>query len=434
MTNIELQQLLNRPDSSGEIHIPSGEFEGPLAVSRPCRIVGNNTTLWRSKGPVLTVSSSGVTLENLRIEVTNDNLPAADSVAVNSVQHDTGFVNVEIAGRLKGISGEEKPWGIPKMINIGKLPAEKECVCILEVIVPVRTEIISDIHDVTIAPSVLEAGANTVTLSIAPIRSGSYIYGEILLKSAVTRRIYLSGSADENVSDFEDGKVLFKADPTELEAEETENAQTDYEEEMIFPDMSVPVPQTNELYTPEAVEDEPVETHSLFMLERGMHIPITCDEAEIELLYDNREFPMEIDAFTFMADKHLNVTKNDRFVFFGNDHSLCGGVRYLNAPDRKVIYINFNALPLDVAEVDIAYSIYQNPLNLNFSNLKNPAISIKLSNGQQLIYRLEPPLTHNTLVGLEIGYSNSRWELTPLGMIYPMGLESLCSNYGLKIK
>ncbi len=433
MTNSELQRLIDNPDFSGEVHIPSGEFEGPFTISKPCRIIGNNTTIWCRKGSVITVSSSGAVLENLRIEITNENLPAAECIAVNSMHGDTKFTDVEIDGRLKGIPGEEKPWGIPKILSLGKIPAECECSFTIEVIVPVKTEIISVIHDVTISPAFLDEGKNVVTVTIAPIRSGSYIYGELLFKSAVTRRVYLSCSADEAASDFENGRVVFAADEAALEAEEKETAQVEFAEEMIFPDMSVPVSQTNE-YTPEIVEDEPVETHSLFMLERGMNVPVNCESAEIELLYDNKDFPMEIDAFTFMADKHLNVTKNDRFVFFGNDHSLCGGVRYLNAPDRKVIYINFDRLPIDVAEIDIAYSIYQNPLNLNFSNLKNPAISIKLSDGRQLIYRLQPPLTHNTVVGIEIGYSESHWVINPLGMIYPMGLESLCSNYGLKIK
>ena len=200
---------------------------------------------------------------------------------------------------------------------------------------------------------------------------------------------------------------------------------------MIYPE-AVSLPEKNEMYKPE-IEEEKTPLRSLYIINRGMHIPITCADAEIELIYDNKDFPMAVDAFAFMADKHGNVTQNDRFVFFGNDHSQCGSVRYLDAPDKKAMYINFNILPLDISQIDIAYSIYDNPRGLDFSGLVNPAISVKLGNGQCLIYQLEKPLDQNTLVGLEIAYLNSRWELTPLGMIYPMGLNNLCGNYGLKI-
>lgn len=434
MTNIELQRLLNEP-VNGEVRIPAGEFEGPFTVSKPCRIIGNDTTLWRNKGPVLSINSHGVTVEKIRAEITNSSLSAADNIAV-SAKEDTVFTDTEIIGRLTGIKGEEKPWGIPKFIALGRLPAERQLEFRMEITVPVRTELICDVHDVRVNPTVLEPGENNVTLTVSPIRNGSYIYGEMLFKSALTRRICISGSADENVTDFTDGRVLYKADAAALAAEEADYAKAaaeNFAEDIIFLDVSQPLPDKNELYTPEEVKDE-APAQSLFILERGMHIPLNCDGAEIELIYDNKDFPMEIDAFAFMADKHLMVKQNDRFVFFGNDHSLCGGVRYLNAPDKKVMYINFNILPLDVAEIDIAYSIYENPTGLNFSHLKNPAISVKTSDGRQFIYPLAKPLDKNTLVGLEISYTNSRWELTPLGMIYPMGLNSLCSNYGLKIR
>ena len=236
MTNIELQKLLN-DTPGGDVTIPSGEFEGPFAVNKTCRIIGKDVTLWRNKGPVLRVNAPNVVLEDLRVEITNNNLGAADSVAVSSSTGDTKFDNVEIIGRLSGIKDEEKPWGIPKFINLGRLPAEKVCCFELELIVPVRTEILSTVHDIILTPSVLEAGTNVVTMTISPVRSGSYIYGELLFRSAVTRRVYVSGSADENVTDFEDGIMLYKADPEALAEEErtaAESAADDFAEEMIF--------------------------------------------------------------------------------------------------------------------------------------------------------------------------------------------------------
>ena len=142
---------------------------------------------------------------------------------------------------------------------------------------------------------------------------------------------------------------------------------------------------------------------------------------------------MEVDAFAFMANNEGTVTQNDRFVFFGNDHSLGGGVKLLNAPDKKVFHINFDLIPQDVTEIDIAYSIYKNPLDLNFSDLSNPAVSITLANGTNYIFILPKPLNVGTIIGIELIRSEDGFRISPLGMICPRGLEDLCKNYGLNI-
>lgn len=435
MTSIEFQKLLNSPDGSGAVHLPKGEFEGPFVIEKPCRVIGSDTTLWSGRGAVLTVRAAGVSLEHLRAEITNSSLTGADSVAVASLTGDTAFSDVEIIGGISGIEGEEQPWGVPKSVDLGKIPPERECSFVMELITPVEAELISTFHDISLSPRHLEPGANRVTVTVQPIRSGSYIYGELLLRSRVTRRIYLSGvSAD--VNGFEDGRTVFRADPAAMAAE-AEAMSRAAEEEIIYPDIIDIPPASSQMYRPEEPPEEPPEEkqelHSLYIIERGMHIKLECAEAEIELVYDNKDFPMDVDAFAFMTDKHGMVTQNDRFVFFGNDRSLCGGVKYLNAPDKKALYINFNVLPLDIAGIDIAYSIYENPGGLNFSHLKNPAVKIKLSDGKTFIYQLEKPLNAGTVVGAAISYANSRWELSPLGMIYPKGLAELCGNYGLKI-
>ena len=95
MTNIELQKLLNETPG-GDVIIPSGEYEGPFAVNKTCRIIGRDVTLWRNKGPVLIINASDVILEELRVEIANNNLSAADSVAISSAKGDTKFNNIEI--------------------------------------------------------------------------------------------------------------------------------------------------------------------------------------------------------------------------------------------------------------------------------------------------------------------------------------------------
>lgn len=435
MALVNIQRLIDITPTYGEVYLPQGEFEGPFTVNKPCHIIGDNTTLWCGSGTILTIKSEGVAVENLRAEITGADPNSTDCAAIYCEYDDTNFEGVEIIGRIIGIDGEDKPWGIPRTLELGTFPAERQCTFQAELIVPAETEITPLFQDISIEPRYLAAGRNTVTVTLAPIRAGSYVYGEIQLRSKFLRRIYISGIAGE-CSDYIDGAVIFSADENALAAQEEAFRQLAKqkisEQDIIFPDFFEPPPDTNEMYTP-PVDNTPAQTHSLCIIERGMVVTPQTNKLEIELIYDNKDFPMDVDAFAFMTDERGNVTKNDRFVFFGNDRSLCGGVRYLNAPDKKVMYIDLGDIPADVSQVDIAYSIYENPRGLNFKDLKNPAISIKTGDGTQMIFRLEPPLNHGTLVGMEIRYENGRWGISPLGMIYPMGLSNLCGNYGLKI-
>lgn len=435
MALINIQRLIDNTSAYGEVYLPQGEYEGPFTVTKPCHIIGDNTTLWCGSGTILTIMSKGVTVENLRAEITGADPNAADCAAIRCECGDVQFDGVEIIGRVIGIDGEDKPWGIPHTLELGTFPAERQCTFRAELIVPAETEVIPLFQDISVEPRRLFAGRNTVTMTIAPIRAGSYIYGELQLRSEFLRHIYISGIAGEN-SDYTDYGVIFSADEDALAAEEEAlrhlSEQKISEQDIIFPDILEPPPETNEMYTP-PVDNTPAPIHSLCIIERGMVATPQTNSLEIELIYDNKDFPMDVDAFAFMTDSKGNVTQNDRFVFFGNDRSLCGGVRYLNAPDKKVMYIDLGEIPADVCQVDIAYSIYENPRGLNFKDLKNPAISIKTDDDTQMIFRLEPPLNHGTLVGLEIRYNDGRWGISPLGMIYPMGLSNLCSNYGLKI-
>ena len=428
MNSYDIQRLLSSPDKDGTVMLPSGEFEGPFVINKCCRIIGANTTLWGGKGPVLTVKDKGTKLENLRVEITNENLPANEYVAIYSKVGDTEFENVEIIGRLFGISGESEPWGIPKLISLGQIPAEKECIFSMNISVPIAAELVPTIHDITLSPYRLEAGINRVEMKIQPIRSGSFIYGEILLKSAVTRRIYVSGSAVDDAANYTDGQLVFDADIAELEKQRENFAQ-----EIIYPEAETSLPDTNELYKPEISHLGDDNAPAEYSISRGMHVPLNDDKIEIELVYENKDFAVDVDAFAFMANENGDIISNDRFVFFGNDHSACGTLRFLNAPDRKIMYLRLKNVPYDVKQIDFAYSIYENDKKLDFRNLVKPSIEIRFSDGRIVKYYLEPPLEADTILGVGLEFNGNCWELSPYGMIYKKGLTRLCENYGLVI-
>ncbi|MGN1134909.1 MAG: TerD family protein [Oscillospiraceae bacterium] len=417
MNGTELQKLLNSPDMNGEVRLPQGEFEGNFTVGVPCRIFGNKTTLLSDKGTVLTINAPDVAINDLQIELTNPRI----GTAICSSCGGTSFNGVNVSGKVIGISGEEGYFGITGVIAVGKFPAEERCCVCVRFELPTAARFVSYTSGINILTPELTEGENTVQIEIEPMKSGTVLYGELAIETAVSRRIFISGEAVLNAFDYEDGRLVFEAEPAPSEEESSEPG-------IIYPEEG---DAEEVLLAPMPYEEE--KAQQLLIIERGMLVKADAPTAQIELLYDNKDFPMEVDAFAFMTNSEGTVTQNDRFVFFGNDHSLGGGVKLLNAPDKKVFHITFDLIPHDVEEIDIAYSIYKNPLGLNFSDLSNPAVSIKLSDGTNYIFMLPKPLDVGTVVGLELLRDGDGFKLSPLGMIYPRGLEDLCRNYGLNI-
>lgn len=416
----ELQKMLDSAEMNGEIKIPHGEYEGNFTVSVPCTVYGNGALLLCDRGTALTINAPDVEINDLLIE----HLTPRIGTALCSSCRGTVLNNVTVSGKVMGIDGEDGYFGIPTVINVGAFPADTLCTVRIHIELPTSARLFSNASGVNIPEPELSAGENTVLIEIEPMRSGTLLYGELSLETGVKRRIYISGEAVPNAYGFEDGALIYEAEPAPTEDEIGEQG-------VIYPDEEEDSAE-DELLAPMPYDDEK-KPHELLIIERGMLVKADSPTAQIELLYDNKDFPMEVDAFAFMANDEGTVTQNDRFVFFGNDHSLGGGVQLLNAPDKKVFHINFDLIPHDVSEIDIAYSIYSNPLDLNFSDLSNPAVSITLENGTNYIFMLPKPLDVGTVIGIELIRSEDGFRISPLGMIYPRGLEDLCRNYGLNI-
>ncbi len=190
--NTDIQKLLDSPDSSGTVDIPTGEYEGKFIVTKSCTINGNGSVLWNSSGPVLVIAAENVTVNNIKIELTSDNIPYEQMVSVYCKYGDTKFSDVEINGMLLGIKGEEQYWGLPRIVDLGRIPAEREQSFALELYAPIEADIRGELYNVNLSADSLAAGFNTVTLTIGKIRSGSLLYGCIRIRSAVERKIIIS--------------------------------------------------------------------------------------------------------------------------------------------------------------------------------------------------------------------------------------------------
>lgn len=191
---MELIELISRAAPNSDVTLPSGEFEGPLVINKPLRLKGKNTTIWAKRSPVIRVTSSGVSLSDIRAEITEGSTEEPALIA----DFMTAANNVEVLGRVSGFGAEDGYFDIPRTIELGKFPADEENSFKLEVNVPARTEIVCEMREVKFSPNVLNAGRNELTITISGISAQTFLYAQALFRSQFTRRVYLTGRPDPN--------------------------------------------------------------------------------------------------------------------------------------------------------------------------------------------------------------------------------------------
>ena len=435
MSDKNIQYILDNPDENGIAELPAGEFEGSFIMSKSCAVKGNGTVLWSVSGPVLTVRAENTRLENIRIELTGDKLPPEQNVSVYCCCGDTKFTDVEVNGAVIGIPDEEQYWGIPRTLSLGTLPADRETSFSMEIYTPADAEISCGIYDVRLSQSQVFKGYNSISLTVGKLKSGSVLYGEILLRSVVTRKIIISGIIGNPDEPSPQNYLLYSAD-REAPASYREmlenfdpvfvSTMPEPEPEQVTPDSPV-IEDINESEISPDVQEENVPILD------GMRIPIAPKKYRIELKYTSSKINLDIDGYLFMLGAHGRVEKDTDMIFFGNDHSSCGSVYYLNAPDKRAVVADFGAIPERIKRMVLLFSIYGESPVQTFDKLVGGEVSMLCENGVHMHLRLDPRLNSRTILALGFEKTDGIWELIPSGKGVAMPLEDICRSYGVTI-
>lgn len=412
-------ELLSGAAAGGTVVLPNGEFEGPFVISVPCTVIGNNTTLWAKKGTVLTVTAPNVRLKNLRIELTD--IPDDSSFSIVSTAPMLSAENVEVIGNVRGMGSEDGYHGIPSNIKLGKFPENRKNTFTMELCVPSETRLISAAKDIFFSPDVIPAGTSTVTVTAEPLRAGTYLYGDIIFRSALDRRAYIFGSADAECPNYADNMRVFTAVPP------------------IKPQNSVgrsvvltrnQVAGFNKIASP---TNAPAPIGQNITLTRGQRLSVSDnigDKCEITF-YADIPSGMEIDAYIFMLDKNAKAPEDDRLVFFGNAVSKCGSVRYDDrSPDRKIT-VDFTKIPGYIDRLSLAYAVYGDNPSMNFSKVRS--LTFTVSGKNTLTFSPDNLLVETTIVAMEFYRYKNSWKLCCVGAGYRDGLRRLCESTGLQV-
>ena len=140
--NRNINQIIDGALPGAEITLPAGEFEGPVVIEKPLRIIGKNTTIWAKTGGVIEIKAPGVSISDIRAELTE----SSETDCAIKTFFPADVKNVEVLGSVSGFGSEDGFFDVPRTINLGDFLTDAENTFSLTVNVPEKTEVFCDIR------------------------------------------------------------------------------------------------------------------------------------------------------------------------------------------------------------------------------------------------------------------------------------------------
>lgn len=404
-----IQEEFNK--STGNFTLAPGEYEGPLIINRPCTVYGHNSTVWANNGPVVVVDSESVTLKDIRIEVTGDGETERSAISLKLNHQDTVLENIEINGRSEGIDEEADGCSIPAVIALGDFAANKENCFSVELNAPKASTLVHNLKDVAISPSEIIAGRNVLSITTGNMRDNTILFGEILVKSRVTRRIYVTGKAKKNAPE--------RISPTHVSGELPISAP-----------LQIDPPDT--VVAPIICDDENVQQVS-----KGHRVPLgkMCEKT-IKVVYSHKGIsrPLVVDPYVFRLGKNGKVPTDEDLVFFGNEESTDKDVHVKTNEDNSYASIELPKTSESIDKIAVCLSIYDDQSGTDFSCVENPVIRIFSEEKERFRFMLEDLAQEKTVVAVEFYRYKGEWKLRFIGGGYTLGLDYLCREYGVEVE
>lgn len=403
---MKINDLIARAKAGDTVQLPAGEFEGPILVNKPLRLIGKNTTLWAKNGAVLDINSNGVFLEDLRVEITEG---GTNDVAVSS-NFMTAVKNVEILGSVRGFGGEDGFFDVPRTIELGEFLCDSENTFSLEVNVPEKTEITCGTREVTLSPGTLNAGRNTISITVSGCSAGTLLYGEILFKSMFTRRIYLTG------------KPLFTAKHAQnklIYSAPQRNGHT-----------APPAPpKTDVISLTQQPQEAPLRN---LAIKRGQRVAASGYVGSSFSIHFSceKQRSVDVDPYVFLLDKDSRALGDSSLIFFGNELSDNGEVRY--CPNDGHIEVDLSKADFRIERIVLAYAVYAADSNNNFSVVKDPRISIR-TDSERISFNMDGLSREAAVVAMEMYLYKGEWKISAVGAGYNDGMAKLCNSYGIDV-
>ncbi len=413
-----LNQIIDRARPNTEITLPSGEFEGPITIEKPLKIIGNTTTVWAKRSPAIVVKSIGVTLENLRAELTE----ASTEDAVIRAEYPCDVKNIEVLGTVSGFGNEDGFFDVPRTIDLGEFLFEEENSFRMTLNVPDKTEIFCGVREVVFEPKILSRGKNEVTVKVSGISLQTYLYAEVLFKSKFTRRAYLLGRPAKTAPQAEN-KLIYEAPPRDFSSDFSSTGAN-----VSSPSASE---QKSDIISMSDSRDMSLEKPDMT---RGMRIPLKKYlGTEFKVFFSCNNIPndMDIDPYVFLLDENGKAPADSFLVFFGNERSDNGECLYF--PKDGHIEINLAKADSRIKKITLAYSIYAGNSSQNFSKVTAPRVSL-WTNTERVSFVMNGLNDVTTVVALEFYVYKGDWKISAVGSGFRDGMARLCESCGIQVE
>lgn len=193
-----LQELIDQQAPGSVLRLTSGEYEGPIFISQPITVIGKGVTIWANRGPVITISSGNVVLQDVNIELSTKS-PAeyVDTSVALKVEQKSGVElrNIELRGSVEGFQDEEGIFLLPDILNLGDINVSTAYTASFVVHVPVNCSFFSNIDGLTLTTDLNQGSLVRCTVQLIPFDYRVSLYGYITLcTSRVRRKIVVVGN------------------------------------------------------------------------------------------------------------------------------------------------------------------------------------------------------------------------------------------------
>lgn len=397
-------------NTSSDFIIDPNEYEGPLTIDRPCILNGSNSTLWSDNKPVLIINSPNVVIKDLRVECTK-NTDNTEPVIITSGA-DTKLINVEVNGNIKGFPDESELWELPNMITLGSFASNKQNTFLINIPAAENAQIQNNINNVHLSAKTLLPGNNNIIITTDELRDNSILYGEIFIKTTVSRRIYITGKALKNAPLHQDSTAAM---PQSISAD------------------SLP----SKITVPCSVAAPPVSDSSVIYIKKGQRLPIKdIQDKVIKIVYEHKSLKqnIDIDAYVFLLQTDEKALDDSSLIFFGNPQTDNESVKVLSSDNNMpLVLIELNKLESWTDKAVVCYSIYGDDTGQNFSLVNSPVIRIISEETELYRFELSGLNIEKTIIAVEFYRYKGIWKINFIGSGYKQNLKILCENYGINV-
>lgn len=409
-----LQKDLNLGKSI--INLPKGEFKESVIIENPCTIVGNDTILWNDTLPILSIRSRGVTIKNLKLELTNISGYDTESIVLQ-LQPDTIVENVEIYGSIEGA----KRYYIPRSLHLGEFKANTENTFNFTIYLPEPCDIRVKSSNFKVYTADLGNGYMDLKIVTNTLTDGSMLYGEIMFTSKFIRKIFIDGIALDNAQHIVN-KLLYSYDNPSQELEK--------EVFMISTRNTTVSNKSNINYS---VEDDDIQQiFQTININRGERVTLEYVTLSMKLLYNMVSYTntLDIDPYIFLTDANNKTIYSNDMIFFGNpclrNESIC-------IDEDNTIHLQLDRVPNYVKKIVVCYSIYRDTPNSfkTFAMVKDVKFSIFSGDLNIINIDVNNLKRFSNVILVEFYRHNNTWKINPCVNGYTGNLPQLCQYFGI---